>query len=353
MPNPTVILPSILYVLLFAIFSEFNSTLAQIDIIQPTNSDRPCQRRPPGCNLNCPHGFAWGGLGICLCICQIDPCLNKVCSFGEVCIVSQGIAKCISQLVSLEEIHLSTVGECPRLVGGLCIERCHADSDCRGQMKCCSNGCGHECVLPVNVAPIKSSLPILPISGTNFAPEISSNSLRAGHPPNDPFAGIEPQELIDKVGKCPSKGSLKDRKCTVECNRDSDCDGVAKCCDTGCGRACSAPEKATTCVHLLSAVQRLPHKVLANGFVPVCTANGDFAPIQCDNTYCWCVLADDGMEIFGTKIPKDQQEDIRCTAPRHCRPQIDCPKSCPLGIKTDQQGCPVGNCDCKNVCDNV
>jgi hypothetical protein len=72
---------------------------------------------------------------------------------------------------------------------------------------------------------------------------------------------------------------------------------VAKCCDTGCGRACSAPEKATSkqkfkklifgkilaCVHLLSAVQRLPNRVLANGFVPVCTANGDFAPIQCDN----------------------------------------------------------------------
>lgn len=37
------------------------------------------------------------------------------------------------------------------------------------------------------------------------------------------------------------------------------------------------------CVHLLSAVQRLPGKELFNGYVPVCVADGDFAPIQCDN----------------------------------------------------------------------
>ena len=42
-------------------------------------------------------------------------------------------------------------GECPpiRADAGICVEGCSSDNDCGGDMKCCSNGCGHTCQAPV------------------------------------------------------------------------------------------------------------------------------------------------------------------------------------------------------------
>ncbi|XP_035304029.1 WAP four-disulfide core domain protein 18-like [Cricetulus griseus] len=43
-------------------------------------------------------------------------------------------------------------GSCPEIptVGvGFCLELCSGDESCSENMKCCSNGCGHECTLPV------------------------------------------------------------------------------------------------------------------------------------------------------------------------------------------------------------
>ena len=42
-------------------------------------------------------------------------------------------------------------GQCPVPVDGgigLCIEDCKLDTDCRDNLKCCSNGCGHQCIEP-------------------------------------------------------------------------------------------------------------------------------------------------------------------------------------------------------------
>lgn len=38
--------------------------------------------------------------------------------------------------------------------------------------------------------------------------------------------------------------------------------------------------------------------------------------------------------------------------PREC-PDVQCTNSCPFGIKTQQNGCPLSNCECRNVCDDV
>lgn len=199
------------------------------------------------------------------------------------------------------------MGECPKLVGGLCIEKCRNDKECPSQMKCCSNGCGTECVLPVNVVPILNSLPIQPISQSRNQAVIGSNQIG--------FVPINStNHKKDRIGYCPNRAVLKDHRCTVECNHDIDCKSpIQKCCDTGCGRVCVAPERATTCIHFLSAVERLPQKQLANGYLPSCSAeDGNFTPIQCDLIDCWCVDVTEGKEIYGTRVPIDERLNIIC-----------------------------------------
>uniref|UniRef100_I3J1M3 WAP domain-containing protein n=1 Tax=Oreochromis niloticus TaxID=8128 RepID=I3J1M3_ORENI len=42
-------------------------------------------------------------------------------------------------------------GVCPlmKYIRADCTESCSKDSDCPDNEKCCSNGCGHECMPPV------------------------------------------------------------------------------------------------------------------------------------------------------------------------------------------------------------
>ncbi len=40
-------------------------------------------------------------------------------------------------------------GTCPKKLGvGPCVEMCFDDRDCPKNKKCCSNGCGHKCMVP-------------------------------------------------------------------------------------------------------------------------------------------------------------------------------------------------------------
>ncbi len=40
-------------------------------------------------------------------------------------------------------------GACPKKLGVRpCVEMCFDDSDCPNDEKCCSNGCGHQCMPP-------------------------------------------------------------------------------------------------------------------------------------------------------------------------------------------------------------
>uniref|UniRef100_UPI00402BD72E WAP four-disulfide core domain protein 18-like n=1 Tax=Arvicanthis niloticus TaxID=61156 RepID=UPI00402BD72E len=47
---------------------------------------------------------------------------------------------------------LEKPGACPKTSPGsigICVEQCSGDETCPGKMKCCSNGCGHVCKIPV------------------------------------------------------------------------------------------------------------------------------------------------------------------------------------------------------------
>ncbi|XP_052094592.1 furin-like protease kpc-1 isoform X2 [Mytilus californianus] len=73
-----------------------------------------------------------------------------------------------------------------------CVEQCSSNRNCRGQRKCCYNGCGHTC-------------------------ETSRTRIT--------FSG------------CPSPASLPTR-CVEQCSSDWDCRGQGKCCYNGCGHTC-------------------------------------------------------------------------------------------------------------------
>ncbi|KAG7519405.1 WAP four-disulfide core domain protein 18-like isoform X2 [Solea senegalensis] len=86
-------------------------------------------------------------------------------------------------------------GKCPKRNWGmgLCAEFCTNDCDCPSNKKCCSNGCGHECMVPEK----------------------------------------------EKPGNCPLRQGTQ--LCAEFCYHDGECPGAEKCCKTTCGHACSEP----------------------------------------------------------------------------------------------------------------
>uniref|UniRef100_A0A8C3SH54 WAP domain-containing protein n=1 Tax=Chelydra serpentina TaxID=8475 RepID=A0A8C3SH54_CHESE len=83
-------------------------------------------------------------------------------------------------------------GECPAPINGAaatCDNFCSIDSDCPGSERCCSNGCGRKCKLPIGGEGFSFSTP-------TFAP------------------------------------------CENKCEDDWNCPIRQKCCFTGCGLGC-------------------------------------------------------------------------------------------------------------------
>ncbi|XP_058616685.1 WAP four-disulfide core domain protein 18-like isoform X2 [Onychostoma macrolepis] len=91
-------------------------------------------------------------------------------------------------------------GVCPgnklkEAVAGVCAEMCSNDSECPNDKKCCSNGCGHQCMTP----------------------------------------------YAEKPGSCPKNHG--EGLCVEECSHDTNCVNDQKCCSNGCGHQCMAPYK--------------------------------------------------------------------------------------------------------------
>ncbi|XP_033733290.1 WAP four-disulfide core domain protein 2-like [Pecten maximus] len=94
-------------------------------------------------------------------------------------------------------------GHCPMpMAAAPCVTQCRRDGDCRGEEKCCFNGCGRTCRGPL-------------------------------------------QNVSRKPGTCPWH-LQRELLCSVDCGSDQDCPGVEKCCTTSCGSICSKP-----CYHWL------------------------------------------------------------------------------------------------------
>uniref|UniRef100_A0A8C1PBY4 WAP domain-containing protein n=1 Tax=Cyprinus carpio TaxID=7962 RepID=A0A8C1PBY4_CYPCA len=103
-------------------------------------------------------------------------------------------------------------GSCPKPVGaGVCAEMCSGDSSCPKKQKCCSNGCGHQCMAPYQ----------------------------------------------EKPGVCPRTTPRMKGVCAERCSHDGDCPNDEKCCSNGCGHQCTPlpKEKPGVCPMTLAGLR--------------------------------------------------------------------------------------------------
>ncbi|XP_016384304.1 perlwapin-like [Sinocyclocheilus rhinocerous] len=128
---------------------------------------------------------------------------------------------------------------------GMCVESCSHDSDCPNDEKCCSNGCGHQCMPPYAAKPGVCPINNLQVAVLGMCVESCSHdsdcpndekccSNGCGHQCMPPYA--------EKPGVCPRR-VLGVGLCAKLCAHDIDCPKDEKCCSTICGRECTPPYK--------------------------------------------------------------------------------------------------------------
>ncbi|XP_043224017.1 uncharacterized protein LOC122382571 isoform X1 [Amphibalanus amphitrite] len=158
-----------------------------------------------------------------------------------------------------------------------------------------------------------------------------------------------------KPGSCP-RHVLPASRCIWEqkdeCETDSDCSGVAKCCSTGCAKFCVMPLYTACEQQLKNSLRRsksLSGDAARRVRLPDCTPEGQFKSVQCDpfKGFCWCV-DDNGFERPGTRARS--LELTNCSRQAECA-DVTCRMLCPYSFKLDERGCPL--CQCWDPCQEV
>lgn len=103
------------------------------------------------CRMGCEYGFVLSEeTGCPTCQCR-DPCTNIKCDENSQCQLVEVSCKdhyCPPVPACLPK----KTGQCPYLVPATstsCEFECNSDMSCNGTMRCCSNGCGTQCVEPL------------------------------------------------------------------------------------------------------------------------------------------------------------------------------------------------------------
>uniref|UniRef100_A0A3P9CWV7 WAP domain-containing protein n=1 Tax=Maylandia zebra TaxID=106582 RepID=A0A3P9CWV7_9CICH len=166
--------------------------------------------------------------------------MDKGCS--TVCVLIVALCALVHFGTVFSTVKTAKPGVCPRrrLHNRRCTKSCSKDRDCPNNEKCCSNGCGHECMAPLSAKP-----GVCPRRRLDFGhcAEICSNdrdcpnnekccSNGCGHECMAP--------VIAKPGVCPPR-RLDFGHCAEICSNDRDCPNNEKCCSNGCGHECMAP----------------------------------------------------------------------------------------------------------------
>ncbi|XP_067904557.1 WAP four-disulfide core domain protein 3 [Heterodontus francisci] len=176
------------------------------------------------------------GIAVCTEYCKDD----RDCT-GDMKCCSNG---CGHVCRSPQKVSSDKPGKCPqkpRRVGS-CGEHCTDDSDCKGKKKCCSNGCGHICISVQKAKPGKC--PLKPRRVGLCGEYCTDDSDCKGNKKccSNGCGHICISVQKDKPGKCPQK-PRRVGSCGEYCTDDSDCKGNKKCCSNGCGHTCISVQK--------------------------------------------------------------------------------------------------------------
>jgi len=124
---------------------ESNSTVECQAIREQTQSCKHLY-----CNLYCPYGYEVNEVGCERCRCH-KPCQDIICRDNEVCTMIH--VNCTSEEYCPAVPVCLTIkpGQCPYLIphSSDCTLQCRNDYECASNEKCCSNGCGTQCVIPI------------------------------------------------------------------------------------------------------------------------------------------------------------------------------------------------------------
>ncbi|KQS52137.1 papilin isoform X5 [Drosophila erecta] len=130
----------------------------------------PCDTFDAECQeLRCPYGVrrvaARSQPECTQCICE-NPCEGYNCPEGQQCAIDVASSDDRQFAPVCRDIYKP--GECPALSANAseCARECYTDADCRGDNKCCSDGCGQLCVHPARpTQPPRTQAPVVSYPG--------------------------------------------------------------------------------------------------------------------------------------------------------------------------------------------
>ncbi|OWA51574.1 hypothetical protein BV898_16051 [Hypsibius exemplaris] len=125
-------------------------------VLKSFQSNSTGSSKPGVCSTSSTWNPAICMAAFCAPTCQGDescPGSQKCCTTQSCCPACTAVSTSSSE--SSPILGLEKVGSCPAVeesspgAFAICVEQCGSDENCPGDMKCCSNGCGHLCQTPV------------------------------------------------------------------------------------------------------------------------------------------------------------------------------------------------------------